>query len=125
LAAALGACAWGLQCLGYALAIKSADESVALHVAFAVPPAAILLGAASMVPGGIGATEVATVYMLSQFGVSLDQAVVCAISMRVGSIWFSTLLGVISIIWLEWRSAKTGAVSKGKSSQQPDMHSVE
>ena len=100
-AALLTCVAWGTQCIGYALTLSGLGIDQPAWVLFAVPPSAILIGAASLLPGGIGTTEAATVMLLAHFGVALDIAVLAAITLRLGSIWFATLLGLAAAFWLE------------------------
>lgn len=97
----LGTLAWGVQCIGYALALSGLGIALPWWVLFAIPPAAILIGAASMLPGGIGSTEMATVVLLVQFGSAIDVAVLASIAVRLGSIWFATLLGLVAVASLE------------------------
>ncbi len=54
-----------------------------------------------MLPGGIGSTEAATVLLLTKFGSALDDAVLAAIAVRLGTLWFSVCLGIGSIAILE------------------------
>lgn len=100
-AAVLGVAAWTIQCLGFALALWALGVALPWRVLFSVPPAAMLIGAASMVPGGIGTTEAATVVLLAQFGADLDSAVLAAIAMRLGSIWVAVIVGFGAMWWLE------------------------
>lgn len=100
-ATALGLAAWGVQCLGYTAALLMLGIELPWWILFAVPPASMLIGAASMMPGGIGTTEAATVVLLTGFGVELDRALLAAITLRLGSLWFAVLLGFTSVSWLE------------------------
>lgn len=100
---AIGLAAWAAQCLGYSAVLLILGHHLPWWALISVPPAAILIGAASMMPGGIGTTEAATVLLLTHFGSELDQSVLAAVAMRVGSIWFSTLLGLAAVAVLESR----------------------
>lgn len=100
----LGLIAWGVQCIGYALTFSALGITLPWWVMFAIPPATILIGAASMLPGGIGTTEVATVVLLAHFGIALDIAILASIALRLGSIWFATLLGLAAMAWFELRT---------------------
>jgi uncharacterized protein (TIRG00374 family) len=100
-AAILGFLAWSIQCLGYAATLAMLEIDLPWWLLFAIPPASMLIGAASMMPGGIGTTEAATVVLLTHSGVELDRALLAAIALRIGSIWFSVLLGFAAISWLE------------------------
>ncbi len=61
---------------------------------------ATLFGAASMLPGGLGAMEAALVFQLLERGVSDGIAVSLAISIRLVTLWFGMLLGVLSLLFL-------------------------
>lgn len=107
--ATLLAClAWGAQCIGYALTLSVLGIDLPAWVLFAVPPTAVLIGAASLLPGGIGSTEAATVMLLAHFGVALSTAVLASIAIRLGSIWFATMLGFGALIWLEAQRHQAG-----------------
>ncbi|MFA5950046.1 MAG: lysylphosphatidylglycerol synthase transmembrane domain-containing protein [Hyphomicrobium sp.] len=97
----LGLAAWSIQGLGYAAALTWLGISLPWPVLWAVPPAATLIGAASMIPGGIGTTEAATVLLLTHFGADFDRAVLAAIALRLGSMWFAVLVGFFSMAYLE------------------------
>lgn len=104
-AAACGILAWGTQCASYSVALGLLGIELPWPVLFAVPPASMLIGAASMVPGGIGTTEAATVVLLASFGIDLDRAVLAAIALRLGSIYFAIAIGIGAAAWLEMSSA--------------------
>lgn len=61
---------------------------------------ATLFGAASMIPGGLGATEAALVFQLVGRGVSDGAAMSLAISIRLVTLWFGVLIGVLSLLFL-------------------------
>ena len=60
-------------------------------LAFAV---AVLLGAASLIPGGLGATDTALVVQLHALGLDLSQAVAVTVVTRASTLGFAWLLGV-------------------------------
>jgi len=98
---ALGVLGWTVQCLGFAAVLVFLGLQIPWLTLFAIPPASMLIGAASMMPGGIGSTEAATVVLLTLFGAPLDAAVLAAITLRLGSIWFAMIVGFGAIIILE------------------------
>lgn len=59
--------------------------------------AATLAGAASMIPGGIGAMELALVLMLRQQGVDGPSALAAALCLRAVTFWFGLLLGAVGL----------------------------
>ncbi len=96
-----GLAAWGTTAYSFVLLLDHLDETVPTLLALSIYPAAILFGAASMLPGGIGSTEAALVVLLVGVGVSVADATMAAIGIRIASIWFATLLGVVTVCMLE------------------------
>lgn len=64
---------------------------------------AILLGAASMVPGGLGAMEAALVVQLVDQGAEMSVAVSVAIAVRLVTLWMGVLIGVMSLLMVASR----------------------
>lgn len=100
-ATGLGLLGWGIQCIGYAIGLNQLGVALPWVATFAVAPAAILIGAASMLPGGIGTTEAATAVILSSLGIDIAHATLAAVALRPCSIWFAVLLGFAAVIALE------------------------
>lgn len=94
---AAGVVAYGLQALvfaGYAMAIGA---QVGMGECIAIFASATLLGAASMIPAGLGAMEVALVVQLAAKGVESGDAVALAIAMRLSTLWCSIFLGLLAL----------------------------
>jgi uncharacterized protein (TIRG00374 family) len=100
-AGAIGMLAWLLQSAGFLYLVRALDLELPTLVALGIYPLAMLIGAASMLPGGIGSTEVATALLLQQFGASLDHASFAAVGMRLCSFWFAVAVGLASAMWFE------------------------
>ncbi len=66
----------------------------------------MLAGAASMLPGGIGSTEVAIIAMLSVFNAPLGSATLAAIGIRFATMWFAVVCGFVSVGLLEFKYKK-------------------
>ena len=66
--------------------------------AFSIYPLAMLAGAISMLPGGVGSTEVAIAVQLSWHGVAASTALLAAVVMQFGTTWFSILLEHLVIL---------------------------
>ena len=90
-----GLAAWGVTAGAFVLLLHHLDVMLPLREAWALYPLALLAGAASMAPGGVGSTEITLVALLSLFGVSVDVATVAAIGIRLASLWFSVLCGLL------------------------------
>jgi len=91
--------AYGLQGLvfcEYAVRLWPALDYVPLLHQFL---ASTLVGAASLLPGGIGAMEASLIALLANDGVPLTSAVAAVIAIRAVTLWFGIALGVASILW--------------------------
>ncbi|MDX2287906.1 MAG: lysylphosphatidylglycerol synthase transmembrane domain-containing protein [Hyphomicrobiaceae bacterium] len=99
----LGAAAWLAQCYGFSLALGKLGIDVGAVLLVSIPAAAMLLGAASMIPGGVGTTEAATVVLLTGYGAETANSVLGSIALRLGSIWFGVGIGFAAVAYLESR----------------------
>lgn len=56
----------------------------------------ILFGAISLLPGGVGLTEISTVNFLTDKGMEISLAISITIMSRLTTIWFATIMGLIT-----------------------------
>lgn len=98
---ALGVLAWSITALSFCYLLAWLNLSVPLFSAFGSYPLAMLAGAASMLPGGIGSTEVSLVAILGVYGIPLEVAMVTAIAIRIAGMWFSIVFGFVAMLILE------------------------
>lgn len=96
-----GLVAWALTAYVFVLLLDHLGLDVPALLAFSLYPVAMLAGAASMLPGGIGSTEAVLILLLAGLGVGLVNGTIAAIGVRLATLWFATLLGLISILILE------------------------
>lgn len=102
----LGGLAWGITSYGFVLLVEQLGVLLPWSTAFAIYPLAMLAGAASMLPGGVGSTEVAIVALLVLHGASVGLATLAAIGIRVSTMWFAVVCGLVAIAILETRSGR-------------------
>ncbi len=102
-AAAHGAAAWLLTAAAFAWLCHALGISLAWQHAVAIYPLAMLVGALSFIPGGVGTTEAAIVVMLTHTGANLDVALTAAIGIRLASLWLAILVGMTAMAGLEAR----------------------
>ena len=90
---------WGLECAAvYLCALSVGAEEPFLVVVF-VFAVSSLAGAASMLPGGIGAAEAGMAGMFTAVaGLSGGLAVALTFIVRLTTLWFATLLGVAGLL---------------------------
>ncbi|MEE7558504.1 flippase-like domain-containing protein, partial [Xanthomonas sp. Kuri4-2] len=98
---AWGLGAWLLTSLAFMGLCMAMGLALPWQAALGIYPLAMLVGALSFVPGGVGTTEAAIVLMLRRFEVDLDQAVAAAIAIRLVTLWFAVLVGMLAMASLE------------------------
>jgi uncharacterized protein (TIRG00374 family) len=104
LALGLGLLAWGLTAYTLVMLVGALGIVLPLPSAIGVYPLAMLAGAASMLPGGVGTTEVTLALMLGSYQVPPDLAVLAAVGIRIATLWFSIACGLTAITVLEMTS---------------------
>lgn len=97
----LGLLACGLTSYSFVLLLGHLGVLIPTLSALAIYPLSMLAGAASMLPGGVGSTEVTIVAMLSMFDVPLGTAALAAVGIRFSTMWFAVLCGFFALSVLE------------------------
>lgn len=92
--------AWLGEGVGAYLILHSLQPDIALSFALFVYGFAMLVGALSFLPGGLGGTEATMTGLLVLQGMSLPQAIAATVIIRLATLWFAVLLGVISVMAL-------------------------
>lgn len=96
-AVGLAVLAYGLQGLIYAGMVHAVAPQVGVATAVAIFAASTLAGAASLLPGGLGAMELALVALLGLEGVEAAPALAAALGLRVVTFWFGLVLGAAGL----------------------------
>jgi glycosyltransferase 2 family protein len=81
--------------LGFYILLQSLGSSIGLFMALAIYGFSLLAGALSFLPGGVGGFEAAMIVLLTANGLSEAQAVAVTLLVRVGTLWFAVLLGIV------------------------------
>jgi uncharacterized protein (TIRG00374 family) len=89
---------WGFECVGYYLILKSFSVEVSFVWASFAYAFATIVGAVSMLPGGLGVTEGSLSYLVISQGYSKEIAFASTFIVRVVTLWFAVFIGVISVI---------------------------
>jgi uncharacterized protein (TIRG00374 family) len=89
---------WGLECLGvYLCAVGLGVGTPFLLVVFVFATSS-LVGVLSMLPGGIGAVEAGlTGQFVAVAGLSVSIAVALTLVIRLATLWFATLIGILGL----------------------------
>jgi len=102
----LGLVAWGITSYAFMWLLEDLAISISPLSSFSIYPLAMLAGAASMLPGGVGSTELTIVILLGFYGIASTTAVLAAVGIRFATIWFSVLAGFACMGLLEIMSRK-------------------
>lgn len=99
----LGLCAWICTSCSFVWFIGTLGVGIPTLQAFTVYPLSMLAGAASMLPGGVGSTELTIIVLLTWHGAAVGVATLSAIGFRFATIWFAVIAGFIALGILEMK----------------------
>ena len=97
---------WGFECFGYYLILTNFEIGIDVLWAFFSYSFATIVGALSMLPGGLGVTEGSLTLMLVQKGLSEHNAFAATFIVRAVTLWFAVLVGAISVLFYQKRFGK-------------------
>lgn len=103
---ALGLLAWVTTALALPWLLGTIGHALSWSDALAIYPLAILVGAATLLPGGVGSTEATMIALLAQAGIPWREAALAALGVRVMTLWSACLLGLLALGILEARIAR-------------------
>lgn len=98
----IGLASWSITAFAFVHLLNSLNLDVPLLAALSVYPLAMLAGAASMLPGGVGSTEAAIIVQLQWHGVPFALALLASVVVRLSTMWFSVACGLVAIIFEEF-----------------------
>lgn len=104
---ALGFAAWLLASYAFVWLLFNLGLGIPVLSAIAIYPISMLIGAASMLPGGVGSTEAAIVVLLAALDTPISIATVAAIGIRISSLWFSIICGLCAMLILEYTNTRS------------------
>ena len=99
-ATVIGALAWSLEGVSLWILLRGMGvDEVGIGGATIAHTAAGLIGALTLLPGGLGSTEAGTLGLLALQGVGLTVATPATLLIRLMTLWFATALGVGCLLW--------------------------
>ncbi len=103
--------AWFFECMGFYIVVNSFEIDSLMHInifaATFIYGFATIAGAVTMLPGGLGATEASIAFLLvSLQNVSENIAVAATLIIRVATLWFAVLVGIVAILFYQKISHK-------------------
>jgi glycosyltransferase 2 family protein len=94
-AVVLSAAAWGCECLGFWIILRDFHTPPSLLKATFIYSFSTIVGAVSMLPGGLGTTEGSLTALSIIAGVPKTIAIASTFIIRVATLWYAVILGVI------------------------------
>jgi uncharacterized protein (TIRG00374 family) len=110
---------WFFECFAYYLILINLNISVNILWASFSYAFASIIGAVSMLPGGLGVTEGSLTLLLIQKGFPKDAAVASTFIIRVVTLWFAVVVGIISVSIYQNRFGKIVVPENGKTTGSP------
>jgi len=98
--------AWLFECLGYYLILTNFHLEISMLWASFSYAFATIVGAISMLPGGLGVTEGSLTVLLTQNKIPLDIAFASTFIIRIVTLWFAVFVGVVSVLLYQKRFGK-------------------
>lgn len=98
IATVLSLLAWSSEALAFYLVLRLLGLDPGLWYAMAVYALAMLAGAISFLPGGLGGTEAVMVALLTLRGAPEPLAVAATIVIRMATLWFAVALGIATVV---------------------------
>ena len=90
----IGTLGWGLEAIAFWMLLIWLETPLPFTAAAAIFLTAILAGALSGLPGGLGGTEATGVGLLILQGIAAEQAVIAILIIRVATLWFAIFIGL-------------------------------
>lgn len=111
---ALGLVAWAAEGVGLYLVVDALGYELGPWAAIGIYATAMLAGALSFIPGGLGSADATMVALLTISGVPLPAAVAATVIVRIATLWFAVGLGGAAWLGLEvsGRAAPTAGAER-------------
>ena len=98
----LGLLAWGCEGVGLMVIGEiSPDIGMGVTAAIGIYSVAVIVGALSFLPGGLGGTEAVMVALLAAHGYAMPDAILLTLVCRLLTLWFAVVIGWIAVFKLQ------------------------
>jgi len=111
----IGMVAWAAEGIGLWILLHYLGQDIAIMAAVGIYAIAVLVGALSLLPGGLGTTDVVMAILLVSLGIDHATAVAATLICRVATLWFAVLLGfiMIGLLFLRGITPSTSITDEG------------
>lgn len=107
--ALLGCAAWASQGIGFFAIVGLFSQDIGVFKAISTYCAGLFIGAASLIPGGIGVTEGSLSWLLQAQGLDQNSAILSALISRGCTLWLAVAVGCTAL----------AAIIKGQTVAEP------
>ena len=97
----LGLIAWGAEGVAFYYIMHVLGSDMSLQTSLFIYAFSMLVGALSFLPGGLGGAEATMVALLILNNVAQPQAVAATVLIRLATLWFAVVLGIIALMMSE------------------------
>jgi uncharacterized protein (TIRG00374 family) len=104
---AIGCVGWLLECVGFHIVAAEFSSSITVFQAIFIFTFANLVGALTLIPAGIGGTEVSMATLLVAKGLTLDESVATMAIVRGATLWFGIGCGYVALLFCYPRRTPT------------------
>ncbi len=94
----IGIAAWGAEAWAFAYLVGLLGYDLPVYLSAAIYAIAMLAGAASFMPGGVGGAEAAMAVMLKFQGFSAADAVAATLICRICTLWLAVGIGALAML---------------------------
>ena len=97
----IGLIAWSAEGLAFGLLVQTLGGEASLLLYMSIFCIALVVGALTFLPGGLGGTEVVLYMLTVASGLGSAEALTATLLIRLATLWYAVFLGLMSILWLE------------------------
>lgn len=102
--------AWSFECLSFYLVINGFNIAGAPHIDLLIATFiygfATIAGAATMLPGGLGATDASITGLLVILAIPKSISVAATLIIRAATLWFAVIVGIVAVMFYQKVSHK-------------------
>ena len=91
---------WGLEGTSLLLLLHKLSFDISFLASTFIHTTSGLIGALTMLPGGLGATEAISVYILKFQSIPIDYGIPITSIMRLMTLWYISFLGILSLFFI-------------------------
>ena len=92
---------WGLEGISFLLLLHKLSFDISFLESTFIHTTAGLIGALTMLPGGLGSTEAITVYILKNQSIPIDYGIPITSIIRLMTLWYISFLGIVSLFFIQ------------------------